>query len=66
MNGQAHLFDSKKQGIKLQDRSLASFSVIAKLNNAINLEMLQSAPEARFKDPVHTSALDLVNRVGIA
>jgi len=56
----------KKQGIKTHDRALASLSVMAKLKKVINLEMLQSAVEIRFKDPVLTSALGLIDRVDIA
>ena len=65
-NATVHLVDFKKQGIKTHDRALASLSVMAKLNKVINLEMLQSALEARFKEPVLTSALGLVDRVDIA
>ena len=65
-NAKVHLIDFKKLGIKTHDRALASLSVMAKLNKVINLEMLQSALEARFKGPVLTSALDLVDRVDIA
>jgi hypothetical protein len=39
---------------------------MAKLKKGINLEMLQSALEIRFKDPVLTSALGLIDRVDIA
>ena len=61
-----HRVDFKKQGIKTHDRALASLSVMAKLKKGINLEMLQSALEIRFKDPVLTSALGLIDRVDIA
>jgi Pyruvate/2-oxoacid:ferredoxin oxidoreductase gamma subunit len=61
-----HRVDFKKQGIKTHDRALASLSVMAKLKKVINLEMLQSAVEIRFKDPVLTSALGLIDRVDIA
>ena len=61
-----HRVDFKKQGIKTHDRALASLSIMAKLKKVINLEMLQSALEIRFKDPVITSALGLIDRVDIA
>ncbi len=64
-NAKVHLIDFKKQGIKTHDRALASLSVLAKLNKVINPEMLQSALEARFKEPVLTSALGLVDGVDI-
>jgi pyruvate/2-oxoacid:ferredoxin oxidoreductase beta subunit/Pyruvate/2-oxoacid:ferredoxin oxidoreductase gamma subunit len=55
--------DFKAQGIKPQDRALASLSILAKLNRIISLEMLQSALKVRFKEPVLSMSLDLVERV---
>ncbi|MBW2608354.1 MAG: 2-oxoacid:acceptor oxidoreductase family protein, partial [Deltaproteobacteria bacterium] len=55
--------DLKAQGIKSQDRALASLSILAKLNKVISLEMLQSALKIRFKEPALSMSLDLVARV---
>jgi len=55
--------DFKAQGIKSQDRALASLSILAKLNKVISLEMLQSALKVRFKGPALSMSLDLVDRV---
>ncbi len=55
--------DFKAQGIKSQDRALASLSILAKLNKVISLEMLQSALKIRFKDQALDLSLDLVDRV---
>ena len=55
--------DFKTQGIKSQDRALASLSILAKLNKTISLEMLQSALKVRFKEPALSMSLDLVDRV---
>jgi len=55
--------DFKAQGIKSQDRALASLSILAKLNKVISLEMLQSALKVRFKDQALDLSLDLVDRV---
>jgi hypothetical protein len=60
-----HLVDFKGQRIKTHDWALASLSILAKLNKVISLEMLQSALEARFKDPVLTSTLDLIEGVEV-
>ncbi len=57
--------DLKAQGIKGQDWALASLAVLAKLNRVINLEMLKSALDFRFKDKVLFSAKELVNRVQV-
>ncbi len=57
--------DFKAQGIKSQDRALASLSILAKLNKIISLEMLQSALKVRFKEPALSMSLDLVDRVKI-
>ena len=65
-NAKVHPVDFKKQGIKAHDWALASLSALAKLNKVISLEMLQSALKARFKGPVLSSALGLVDRVDIA
>ena len=64
-NAKVHLVDFKGQGVKVHDWALASLSVQAKLNKVINLEMLRSALEARFKDSVLASTLDLVERVEV-
>lgn len=64
-NANVHLVDFKGQGVKAHDWALASFSVLAKLRKVISLEMLQSALEARFKDPVLASIHDLVERVEV-
>jgi 2-oxoglutarate ferredoxin oxidoreductase subunit beta len=58
--------DLKAQGIKPQDWALASLSIVAKLKRVVSLEMLQAALEVRFDNPVLASALDLVDRVGLA
>jgi len=55
--------DFKAQGIKSQDRALASLSILAKLSKIISLEMLQSALKVRFKDQALSMSLDLVDRV---
>lgn len=64
-SGIVHLVDFKGQRIKIHDWALASLSILAKLNKVISLEMLQSALEVRFKDPVLTSTLDLIKRVEV-
>jgi pyruvate/2-oxoacid:ferredoxin oxidoreductase beta subunit/Pyruvate/2-oxoacid:ferredoxin oxidoreductase gamma subunit len=61
-----HQVDFKGQRIKPQDWALASLSVVAKLERIISLEMLQAALKVRFKNPILASALDLVDRVGLA
>lgn len=58
-----HTVDFKLQGIKTPDRALASLGVLAKLKRAINLDMLQTALRGRFREPILTSSLGLVNRV---
>ena len=55
--------DFKAQGIKSQDWALASLSTLAKLNKIISRKMLQSALKIRFKDPVLSLSLDLIDRV---
>jgi len=55
--------DFKAQGIKSQDRAMASLSILAKLNKVISLEMLQSALKVRFKDSALSMSLELVDRV---
>lgn len=55
--------DFKAQGVKSQDRALASLSILAKLNKIISPEMLQSALKVRFKDQALSMSLDLVDRV---
>ena len=52
-----------EQGIKKQDWALASLSVLAKLKRVISLDMLKGALDIQFKDPVRSSASDLVDRV---
>ena len=55
--------DFKAQGIKSQDRALASLSILAKLNKIISRKMLQSALKVRFKDSALSMSLDLVDLV---
>jgi len=64
-NAKVHRADFKGQRIKTHDWALASLSILAKLNKVISLQMLRSALEARFKDPVLASTLDLVDRVEV-
>jgi 2-oxoglutarate ferredoxin oxidoreductase subunit beta len=65
-HAEVHRVDIKAQGLKTHDWALASLSILAKLNKVISLEMLQSALKARFKGPVLSSALGLVDQVDIA
>ncbi len=58
-----HRVDLKHQQVKTQDRALACLSVLAKLNRVVSIEMLQAALAVKFKDPILSSALELVNRV---
>ena len=60
---QLHEVDLKQQKVKTQDRALACLSVLAKLNRVLSIEMLQAALAVKFKDPILSSALELVNRV---
>jgi 2-oxoglutarate ferredoxin oxidoreductase subunit beta len=62
-NATVRRVDFKGQGIKSQDWALASLSLLAKLNDAISLEMLRSALETRFKGKSLTSSLELLDRV---
>ena len=55
--------DFKAQNIRSHDRALAALSVLAKLNKAIHLKMLQSSLKFRFRGKILASALDLVDRV---
>jgi Pyruvate/2-oxoacid:ferredoxin oxidoreductase gamma subunit len=57
--------DFKGMSIKSQDWSLASISLLAKLNRVISPEMLKSALETRFKGQSLTSSLELLERVEI-
>ncbi|MEA1948402.1 MAG: hypothetical protein U9N83_13990 [Thermodesulfobacteriota bacterium] len=45
---------------KINDRTLAALSVLAKLDKVIYLGMLESALAYRFQDKILASALDLV------
>jgi Pyruvate/2-oxoacid:ferredoxin oxidoreductase gamma subunit len=60
-----HQVDLKKQGIKTVNWALAALAVLAKLNKVINLKMLQSALETKFKGNVLETALYLVQNVEI-
>jgi len=62
-NAKMQRMNFKEQGIKKQDWALASLSVLAKLKRVISLDMLKGALDIRFKDPVRSSASDLVDRV---
>ena len=64
-SGKIYQIDFKKQKIKEPDRALAAISILAKLNQAIHLDMLKSALTLRFKDKTLASALDLVARINI-
>jgi len=55
--------DFKGQGIKSQDRALASLSILAKLNKIISHKMLQSALKIKFKDQALSKSLDLIDHV---
>jgi len=57
--------DLKGQRIKSTDWALAGLAVLAKQKKVISLEMLQGALGLRFKEPVLSSSLELVNRVQI-
>ena len=57
--------DLKGKRIKSTDWALASLAVLAKQKKVISLEMLQGALGLRFKEPVLSSSLELVNRVQI-
>jgi len=55
--------DFKAQGIKSQDRALASLAILAKLYKIISRKMLQSALKVRFKNQALSRSLDLIDRV---
>jgi pyruvate/2-oxoacid:ferredoxin oxidoreductase beta subunit/Pyruvate/2-oxoacid:ferredoxin oxidoreductase gamma subunit len=57
--------DFKGQGVKIQDWSLASLSIMAKLDKVISLEMLQSALKLSFKGQALSSITDLIGRVQV-
>ena len=58
-----HPVNFKEQKIKSQDWALAALSIMAKMNRVISPDMLQAALRIKFKDPIFTTALDLVDRV---
>ena len=63
--GRIHRVDLKSQRIGRTDWALASLAVLAKMEKAIRIEMLEAALKIRFKGKTLTSALDLVRRVEI-
>ena len=62
-NARIYQIDFKAQNIRSHDRALAALSVLAKLNKAIHLKMLQSALKFRFSGKILASALNIVDRV---
>jgi 2-oxoglutarate ferredoxin oxidoreductase subunit beta len=60
-----HRVNFKDQGIKRVDWALASLGVLAKLNQVIRPEMLESALRVRFKGKNLKSSLELIERVTI-
>ena len=57
--------DFKAQKIKSYDRALASLAILARMNQVITFEMLETALENRFGKKVLDSALALIRRVEI-
>jgi 2-oxoglutarate/2-oxoacid ferredoxin oxidoreductase subunit beta len=57
--------DLKGQKIKSSDWALSGLAVMAKLNRGISMEMLQHALGLRFKEPILSTSLTLVDRVEI-
>ena len=57
--------DFKARKIKSADWALACLAVLAKLERALSLEMLRRALGLRFKEPILSSSLALVERVEI-
>ena len=58
--------DFKSQQIKPNDWALAALSVMAKMNKAIQNDMLRAALAFKFKNNILASALDLAERVKIS
>ena len=52
-------------GIKKPDWALASLGVLAELDRAISMAMLEHAINTRFKDKIREKSLDLVRRVSV-
>jgi Pyruvate/2-oxoacid:ferredoxin oxidoreductase gamma subunit len=55
--------DFRGQGIRIHDWALAGLSIMAKLDKAISLEMLQSALKLSFEGQGLKSALELIGRI---
>ncbi len=55
-------FDFKDRGIKSQDWALAALAVLARRREVLDLEMLRSALDLRFKDRVHAMALAVIEK----
>jgi 2-oxoglutarate/2-oxoacid ferredoxin oxidoreductase subunit beta len=62
-NAELHVADFSKQSIREQDWALAALALLAALNRVINLPMLKSALEHRFRGAVLASALKLITSV---
>lgn len=58
-----HTVDLKSQGIRPADFAVASLAVLAKLERAISLPMLEAAVSARFRGQVAEEALAIIERV---
>ncbi|MBW2409147.1 MAG: 2-oxoacid:acceptor oxidoreductase family protein [Deltaproteobacteria bacterium] len=55
----------KALGVKKPDWALASLGVLAKLDRAISMEMLEHAINTRFKEKIREISLDLVRRASV-
>jgi pyruvate/2-oxoacid:ferredoxin oxidoreductase beta subunit/Pyruvate/2-oxoacid:ferredoxin oxidoreductase gamma subunit len=60
-----HKVDFKMQKVKTQDWALATLSVLAHLNQLISMEMLHSALDRKFNEPLLSQVRELVERVAI-
>jgi len=54
--------DFKQLKIKKQDWALASLGVLAKMEKALNKQMLESALTARFNEKVYDIAMETINK----
>ncbi|MBA4366217.1 MAG: 2-oxoglutarate synthase [Desulfobacterium sp.] len=62
-NASAFSVDFKGKGIKPQDWALASLAVLAGMNKVICLTMLQKAIELRFKEPIRSKSIHLIQNM---
>jgi 2-oxoglutarate ferredoxin oxidoreductase subunit beta len=55
--------DFKAKGIKQQDWALAALAVLAEMNKVISLDMLKQALTIRFKEPIRSKSIKLIQDV---